>query len=222
MVELCTRQLAASTGMARQVEHPGTMEPVAPGAVSWALHIGSGCWALHIRHGHEDWAQHQPGHNVCQHWHCTLVLGIASQTLHTLHQLQAHHWAALWVCLPSWTEPSCPASVPCLSPPWACLVPQQCRMVLWGAGSKPSQALSHHFLQALPARTTGGENLVSPLWLLAANWREVWYVFMPAREQCQLLPQAGAGQAVQPVSRTLLVGLGPWMQDVSALASLGQ
>lgn len=43
MMELCTGQLAASAGMARQVQPPGTMETVAPGAVSWALHIGSGC-----------------------------------------------------------------------------------------------------------------------------------------------------------------------------------
>lgn len=96
LVELCTRQLAASTGVGRQVQRPGTMEPVAPvAALSWALRIGRGCWALHTRHGQEDWAQHQPGHNVCQHWHCTLALDTTSQTLHTLHQLQVRHWAAL-------------------------------------------------------------------------------------------------------------------------------
>lgn len=93
MMEPYTRQLAASTGMARQVQHPGTMEPVAPGAASWALHIGTGCQVLHTRHGHEDWAQHEPGHNMCQHWHCTLALSSTRQTLHTLPQLQVHHWA---------------------------------------------------------------------------------------------------------------------------------
>lgn len=87
-------------------------------------------------------------------------------------------------------------------------------MVLWGAGSKLSQALFQHFLQALPAKTTDREILVSPLWLLATDWREVWYVFMPGREQLQLLPQADAGQAVQPMSRTQLGCLGPYMQDV--------
>lgn len=88
-----------------------------------------------------------------------------------------------------------------------------------GAGSKLSQA--QHFLQALPAGTTDGETLVSPLWLLATNWRWFWYV-IPGRQRHQLLPQAGAGEAVQPMSRTLLGCLGPWMQDMSALASLGQ
>lgn len=106
--------------------------------------------------------------------------------------------------MPSQTEPSCPASVPCLSLPCVRLAAQQCRMMPWAAGSKLSQALSQHFLQALAARTTDGVTLVSPLWLLATNWREVWYVFMPGREWHQLLPQAGAGQAVQPINRTLL------------------
>lgn len=33
-------------------------------------------------------------------------------------------------------------------------------MVPWGAGSKLSQALSQHFLQTPPAKTTDGETLV--------------------------------------------------------------
>lgn len=217
----CMRQLAASTGVARQVRHPGTTQPVvpvqvpAPGAASWALHKGGGCWALHTRHGH--------GHCTSQGTTCASS-GIA-----------LWHWVphprpctpcisarltpepALQVCLSSWTEPSCPASVPCLSSPCVCLGPQQCRMVPWGPGAKLSQAFSH-FLQALPARNTDGETLVSPLRLLATNWREVGYGFVPE----ELLPQAGAGQAVQTVSWTLLGCLGPCVQDVPALVSEGQ
>lgn len=138
-----------------------------------------------------------------------LALSSTCQTLHTLPQLQVHRWAcssgllALLDCalLPCFCP--LPVTPPCLPCPPA---------VQDGAVGSWVQTVPGS-LSTLPPDTSSqdhrrGDLGKSPLWLLATNWREVSYVLMPGREWHQLPPQAGPGQALQPMSRTLLGCLG--------------